>query len=409
MMVRVVGAGLSGLAAAWWLTEAGADVEVLDAAGGPGGLIETVRTPEGLVERAANGFVWTETTAQWFRDLAITPCRSNDASRRRFIFRDGRPRRWPLTAGETAGLAARAGWAWLRRDLRPRDAETIAGWSTRIGGRATTEWLAAPALQGIYAAPADRLSARAVFGGRSAGAPPRKRRFRSAGIVTPAGGMGEFIERLFDQLRARGVDFAFSCPCGALDPSVPTIVATPAPAAATLIAPHAPRLAEAIGLVPMTSIVSTTAFFAPTSSDLRGFGVLFPRETNVRALGVLFNTEIFEGRGRGRSETWIYGSLAGALTLPAADEVVDWIVEDRQRLTGRAERPIARGPARAGPPPSLPVYDRTILTIQERLSDLPPWLALAGNYLGRLGVAKLLDLSREAAERIAGGMPAVRR
>jgi hypothetical protein len=49
----------------------------------------------------------------------------------------------------------------------------------------------------------------------------------------------------------------------------------------------------------------------------------------------------------------------------------------------------------------LPVYDRTVLTVQERLADLPPWLALAGNYLGRLGVARLLDLSREAAERVA--------
>jgi oxygen-dependent protoporphyrinogen oxidase len=400
-MVRVIGAGLSGLAAAWSLTDGGADVEVVEAAAGPGGLIETVRTPQGLVERAANGFVWNDTTERWFRDLELTPCRANDASRRRFIFRDGRPRRWPLTVGESAGLAARAGWAWLRRDLKPHDAETIADWSTRIGGAATSQWLVSPALQGIYAAPADRLSARAVFGGRGGGAVRRRRRSRSPGIVAPAGGMGEFIERLFERLRARGVDFAFGCPCDTLDPSVPTIVATSAPAAAALVVPHAPRLAEAIGLIPLTSIVSTTAFFGPTSSDLRGFGVLFPRETGVRALGVLFNTEIFEGRGTGRSETWIYGSLAGALPLPSPAEVVDWIIEDRQRLTGRTDRPLAVSPARAGGPPSLPVYDRTVLTVQERLADLPPWLALAGNYLGRLGVARLLDLSREAAERVA--------
>lgn len=400
-MVRVIGAGLSGLAAAWCLTEAGAEVEVVEAAAGPGGLIETVRTTEGLVERAANGFVWNETTERWFRDLEIAPSPSNDASRRRFIFRDGRPRRWPLTVGETAGLAARAGWAWLRRDLKPHDAETIAAWSTRIGGAPTTQWLAAPALQGIYAAPADRLSAKAVFGGRGGGRGTRRRRSRSPAIVAPAGGMGEFIERLFERLRARGVDFSFGCSSGALDPAVPTIVATSAPAAAALVAPHAPRLAEAIGLIPMTSIVSTTAFFAPTSSDLRGFGVLFPRETGVRALGVLFNTEIFQDRGTGRSETWIYGSLAGALPLPSPGEVVDWIREDRRRLTGRTDRPVAFGPARAGATPSLPVYDQTVLTVQERLADLPPWLALAGNYLGRLGVARLLDLSREAAERVA--------
>ncbi len=399
-MVRVIGAGLSGLAAAWCLTEAGAEVEVLEAAAGPGGLIETVRTPEGLVERAANAFVWNETTERWFRDLDITPRRANDASRRRFIYRDGRPRRWPLTVRETAGLAARAGWAWVRRDLKPYPAETVAEWSTRIGGAATTQWLASPALQGIYAAPADRLSAAAVLGGRRDGAGTRRRRPRSPGLVAPPGGMGEFIERLFEGLRARGVDFAFGCPCDTLDPSIPTIVATPASAAAVLVAPHAPRLAEAIGLIPLTSVVSTTAFFTAAPNDLRGFGVLFPPGVGVRALGVLFNTEIFEGRGTCRSETWIYGSLAGTLPLPAAASVGDWIVEDRMRLTGRTDRPIALAPARAGAPPSLPVYDRTILTVQERLADLPPWLALAGNYLGRLGVARLLDLSRDAAQRM---------
>ncbi len=398
-MVRVIGAGLSGLAAAWRLTEAGCDVQVLEAAPGPGGLIETVRTPDGLVERAANGFVWTETTERWFRDLKITPCPANDASRRRFIFRDGRPRRWPLGVGETAALAARAGWAWMRRDLQPHETETIAEWSTRIGGPAASTWLASPALQGIYAAPADRLSARAIFGARA-----RKRRprtpHRRTGIVAPAGGMGEFIERLFEELRARGVDFAFGCPCDVLDPSVPTIVATAAAPAARLIAPHAPRLAEAIGRLPTTSIVSATAFFTPSASDLRGFGVLFPRESGVRALGVLFNTEIFAGRGGGRSETWIYGSLGGQQPLPSQAEVVDWLVADRQRVTGRGDRPVALGPPRAGGPATLPVYDATVLTVQERLTELPPWLALAGNYLGRLGVARLLELSTEAAARL---------
>lgn len=400
MNARVIGAGLSGLAAAWCLTEAGADVEVLELAPGPGGLIETVRTPHGLVERAANGFVWNDTAERWFRDLGVTPCRSNERSRRRYIFRNGRPRRWPLSAGESATLAARAGWAWLRRDLKPHETETIADWSTRIGGSAMTRWLASPALQGIYAAPANRLSARAIFAGRSSGVRPSSRRSRAAGIGAPVTGMGEFIERLFEQLRARGVAFAFGCPVSTLDPSVPTIVATPAPAAASLVAPHAPRLAEAIGLLPMTSIVSTTVFFAPHAADIRGFGVLFPRETGVRALGVLFNTDIFEGRGSGRSETWIYGSLAGESPLPAPDEVPRWIAEDRERLTGRRDAPIAVAPPRPGPPPSLPVYDRTVLTIKERLSELPPWLALAGNYLGRLGVARLLDLSRESAERL---------
>ena len=51
--VGVIGAGLSGLATAWYLTEAGARVEVVDAAVRPGGLIQTERSIHGIVESAA--------------------------------------------------------------------------------------------------------------------------------------------------------------------------------------------------------------------------------------------------------------------------------------------------------------------------------------------------------------------
>ncbi len=420
-MVRVIGAGLSGLATAWCLAEAGAEVEVVEAAPRPGGLIETLHTPEGLVERAANGFLWNPTTERWFHDLGITPCVANDASRRRFIFRNGRARRWPLSVAETTVLAAHAGRAWLQGALAPRAAETIAGWSTRIGGAAATRWLVAPALQGIYAAPADRLSARAILTGRfdkgrrrarAGDAPRRSRAARRTTLAAPAGGMGAFIERLYDGLRARGVAFTFGQPCDVLDPSVPTVVCTSAPAAARLLAPHAPGLAAAIGLVPMTAVVSATAFFAPDATDLRGFGVLFPRGAGIRALGVLFNAEIFDGRATCRSETWIYGSLAGAQPVPAPTEIPAWIAEDRTCLTGRTDRPLAISHRPGDGLALLPVYDGTILTVQERLAELPPWLTLAGNYLGRLGVAKLLDVAREAAARITGsariaGLPPV--
>lgn len=71
---QVVGAGLSGLATAWHLADAGFDVTVSDAAPGPGGLLQTRHTAHGLVETAANAFVWTETVRQWFDRLQIPRC-----------------------------------------------------------------------------------------------------------------------------------------------------------------------------------------------------------------------------------------------------------------------------------------------------------------------------------------------
>lgn len=393
---RVIGAGLSGLAAAWCLAEAGCDVEVIEASAEPGGLIGSRQTPEGLVERAANAFVWTSTTERWFRALDLTPLFPTPASRRRFIFRNGRPRRWPLTIGESATMGARAASAWARGRLRPSEPESVEAWSDRVLGTAATQWLVSPALQGIYAASAADLNAAAIFKRSKRAVAPRG---KTAAMAAPAGGMGEFAARLTDALIRRGVMFTFNTPVTSLNPSVRTIVATDARAASELLALHAPGLAAAIGRVEMNVMASATAFFPPHAGDEHGFGVLFPRDAGARALGVLFNSDVFAGRSVHRSETWIYGSANAGAPVPSELEMRSAIIHDRRILTGRSDEPLALYTTARSP--RLPIYGAAILDVERRLSDLPPWLALSGNYLGRLGVAKLLDVAEEAAARLA--------
>ena len=79
--VLVVGAGLSGLATAWYLAEAGARVDVVDAAPRPGGLIRTITTPHGLVETAANAFVRNARVDAMFAALDLKPCLLNSPDR----------------------------------------------------------------------------------------------------------------------------------------------------------------------------------------------------------------------------------------------------------------------------------------------------------------------------------------
>ena len=50
--------------------------------------------------------------------------------------------------------------ATARGRLRPADSESVAAYIDRVAGRSATRWLVGPALQGIYAAPPDRLAAR---------------------------------------------------------------------------------------------------------------------------------------------------------------------------------------------------------------------------------------------------------
>jgi len=136
-----------------------------------------------------------------------------------------------------------------------------------------------------------------------------------------------------------------------------------------------------------------TAFFDPSPADLHGFGILFPRGTGVTALGVRINTDIFAGRGMLRSETWIY---AGAGQTP--DTLADAVRADRRVLTGRDERPVAIYPTIWSE--AIPVYSDAVLAVAAARSTLPPRLVVAGNYLGTIGIAGLLDVAAEAAGRL---------
>ena len=186
-----------------------------------------------------------------------------------------------------------------------------------------------------------------------------------------------------------------------IDAGVPTVVSTPAPAAARLIAPHAPMAAAPIGRIRMASLTTATMFFEPHPDDVRGFGILFPSGTGINALGVLHNADVFGGRGVWRSETWIVGDRDQGITLWDDDRLVQTIGADRHRLTGRDATPLSVHITRW--PEAIPIYDRAILAIAPALESLPPWLGLAGNYLGRIGVAALLEQSAAAADRVTVG------
>ncbi len=393
--VVVVGAGLSGLATAWCLSERGAPVHVVEAASRPGGLIQTLRVPEGMIETAARAFPWTPRTDALFAAAGVPPIFAREESKRRYVYRDGRPRRWPLSWAETGGAAARFGLAWARRQVRPRGAETVECWGARVLGRAATTWLLAPALQGIYASPPGILSASALFG---------QGRPRGGKLGAPRQGMGELIEALQRTLEQRGVTFEFGRRLSDIEVAgSPAVICTSAPAAARLLAREAPALAAALARIRMVSLALVTAFFAPHPDDLRGFGILFPRQSGIGALGAIFNADVFTDRSRLRSETWIYGDL-NASSLPATDdELIAQMGRDRSALTSRSGAPQASYVTRQ--PGSLPLYDTAVLDARAALATLPPRLAIAGNYVGRLGVSSLLDGAADAAARVLDGHP----
>lgn len=394
--ITVAGAGFSGLVTAYFLAKYGFNVRVVEKSDRPGGLIRTIRTEHGLVETAANGLLNSVRLQEMCVEIGVTLLPTRREGRKRFIYRD-RPRQVPLKVSELLATGARV--AVRSRNLKPIPFESIATWGNRVLGPAMTDYLLTPALGGIYAGDPNRLSASLIFG--RAQLPPHLSTTRPAkaklrGTVAPPKGMQQLIDTLFAYLKNRGVDFAFNHTEN-MDPANPTVVCQPAIAAGRYLQAAAPALAEALQSIELLSLATVTCFYDSGAAKLNGFGCLFPRDQEFRARGVLFNDSIFEGRGPAHAETWIFGGALDPDVVNLTDDQFSGLIaKERERFYAVRNEPLAIHVTRW--PNAIPHYslelERTLMT----LPAPPRNIALVGNYLGRIGLAKILERAAFVAE-----------
>jgi protoporphyrinogen/coproporphyrinogen III oxidase len=396
--INVVGAGFSGLTTAYFLTRKNFKVRIFEKTERAGGLIKTIRTEHGLVETAANGLLSSARVEAMCADIGVPLLTTKREGRKRFIYR-GRPKQLPLTIGEMLALSGRVTASATR--LRPRPLESIADWGARVLGRGATDYLLIPALGGIYAADPNQLSASLIFG--KASLPdhlntnrPTKGKLR--GTVAPPHGMQQLIDGLVDYLKRAGTEFVFDHH-ESVDVNQPTVVCLSARAAGEYLVDAAPELSSALRSIEMLSLATVTCFYRQDAAKLNGFGCLFPRDQGFRARGVLFNDSIFEGRGPAHAETWIFGGALDADVVNLNDdEFAQLIASDRERFYGVRDEPLAVHITRW--PNALPHYSIELEKILTTLPPPPRNLALVGNYLGRIGLAKILERAAVVVEEV---------
>jgi len=400
MQVKVIGAGFSGLVTAYYLVKEGFQVQVVEKKSRPGGLIQTIDTPQGLVETAANGIRNSARLEAICADIGVPLQATRREARARFIYR-GKPRRFPLSAAEVMKLGFR--FAASATDLRPRPFETIVAWGRRVIGAGATDFFLAPALSGIYAGDPEKLSASLVFGQAVLPAhlkTTRPLRPKLHGTVAPPLGMQQLIDGLRQYLEHAGVQFVFNHGLQ-LEPGEPAIVCTSASAAAECVSKVAPQLSQSLRQIQMMPVVTVTCQYEPAAAKLKGFGCLFPRSEGFRARGVLFNESIFEGRGPAHSETWIFGGALDPEVGQLSDsDLFELIKAERHKLYGEHQDPI--GIHLTSWPEALPHYSVDLERILTQLPAPPPNVALAGNYLGRIGLAKLIERGAFVAKAFKG-------
>ncbi|MFN8883466.1 protoporphyrinogen oxidase, partial [Gemmatimonas sp.] len=170
--VAVVGAGITGLVAAYELRRRGVNVTLYEASGHAGGAIRTTHADGFLAEHGPNSFVTSGPVEALIEQLDLT----NDVveavpgANRRYVVRDGRLLPFPLTPGAMLGTPLLSLKAKLRVLLEPlvrtrtQDSdESIASFVRRRLGREVLDYAVDPFISGIFAGDPETLSMAHAF------------------------------------------------------------------------------------------------------------------------------------------------------------------------------------------------------------------------------------------------------
>ena len=383
MRVAVLGRGISGLAAAHFLTRAGHDVVAIDPAAEPGGLMRSERIDGFLCEVGPQALLdGPAETRQLITDAGLEPrlLRAQPAARRRFIHARGRLQALPGSpiALVRSGLLSWRGKLRLLREpfLRsgaPDGDETVLAFATRRFGEEAARALVATAVVGIYAGDAAELSAPSALprlaalerahGSVIRGAIKQRRGGGTFGKpVSFPDGLQELARALDRELGARrivaaaehierdgkGWRVAISGGAAPIDADAVVIATSSSPAAA-LLDRLAPAAASSLRRVRKASAAVVCLGFraADIGIDLRAYGFLVARDPAVgggpsTVLGCQYESSVFSDRAPAGA-VLLRAILGGTFDPGIADESDDAIrartVADLRRLAGLTREP----------------------------------------------------------------------
>jgi protoporphyrinogen/coproporphyrinogen III oxidase len=449
--VVVIGAGISGLATAWWLQGGGHPVTLIEAASRPGGTIGTIRDAGYLIETGPNSTLETSPLiGQLLEQTGTAAGRvyANPAAKNRYILRGGAL--LPLPLSPPAFLATRlfstgAKLGLLRELFTGRSApdaeETVAQFVRRRLGAEFLDYAINPFVAGVYAGDPERLAVRAAFPrlfeieqqygslirGQIQGARERRRRQEVSKQAAPMLSFHDGMQTLTDGIAARIADLRLGTratgiarggdsgwevnaagPQGTVTLHASTVVvATPADAAALLVRPHAPAASAALEAIPYPPVASVASAYAraDVAHALDGFGFLVPKKEERRILGTIFSSTLFGDRapdGMVLLTTFVGGMRQPELAQQDPTAIAALVQDELTSLLGvRAapQRVWVNRWQRAIPQYTLGHLAR-LAAIDEAERALPG-LFLCANYRGGIAVADCIKSSRAAADRVA--------
>ncbi len=462
--IIIVGAGISGLCTAHYLVRnlsaAGREAKILifEAEEVPGGKMRTIREDGFNMEWGPNGFLTNKPySLELVKDIGIEDrlARSSDLARKRFIRSGGRLHRLPETpqaffSSNLLSLRGRLRIMWEPFAAGPPAGvdESLGDFARRRLGSEALEKLLDPMVTGIYAGDPDRMSLRSCFpvihdlerkyGGLVKGMLSLRRERKRQGIkremsAGPGGVLMSFdsgaqalvdvlAERLseglhtgvsVEEVRERDGKLLLSITEKGLRGEIDTdvlVLAVPAFAAASVLAPLDPRLTEALSSIPYSpiSVVALGYDKATLGNPLDGFGFLIPRGEKRKILGALWDSSVFPNRapeGKALIRAMVGGVRNPALAALPTDEIVGLTRSELAVTMGITAEPVL---SRAffhekGIPQYLVGHGKLLDRIDARLAA-HPGIHLNSNAYRGIALNDCVLQSRLTAERIARGL-----
>lgn len=386
--VAIIGAGITGLTAAYRLHQRGLAVTVFERASHPGGAIKTSRENGYLIEGGPNSLqLGAAEVKQLIKDLGLEPEMqvANSLAKKRFIVRGGKFLPVPMSPGSffrTPLFSFRTKCAIFAELLtRARVRTTDLSLAELVRSHFTQElvdYALNPLIAGIYAGDPEKLSVRHAFPalwdaershgsllrGMMAAGKAKKARGESgvAPIVSFRGGLQTLIDTLVAKLPAGSV--RLGCAVETLIPGKPhrlvwnesgkassgefdlVVLALPATGLAQLsFGALAERPLAILDAVPQPPVSSLFVGYRreQVTHPLDGFGGLVPAIEHRQVLGVLFSSTLFPDRApAGHVGLTIF---VGGLRQPDSarlptDALLARIAPDLRELVGISTPPV---------------------------------------------------------------------
>lgn len=448
----VIGAGISGLAAAFWIQQKGMDVEVFEKNSRAGGVIETLREEGYLFEKGPNSFLDNAPdTLALCRDLNLENevLKQSMRTNARYIFLNGRLQEVPIGPGglfKTGLLSGKAKRGLLgemfRRANRSQQDESLASFIRRRLGVEILNNIVTPFISGVYAGDPEQLSLRATFplfyelernhGSLIRGMLSRKRdktrkqkesstegAARAKNMCSLVDGMEALTQALARKLDGRlhlnsaaveiqrqpqggyrvVIDGAQAKP---VEADV-VVLAVPAYNASALLEPILHQSSGYLHTIPYNALSVAGLGYArgAVKHDCNGFGFLAPRNQGVRILGSIWSSSLFVRRAPGGYKNFtvfIGGGLDPAAYALNDDELLPQIRTDLKNTVGAEGEPaILRIFRWERAIPQYPIGHVEHIEVLQREMASTPGLFCIGNYLDGVSVNDCIRNARRVS------------